>query len=177
MVPTTEVLTTGRSRFSASQALSSSRDIKMKLRREGGQREWRSGDHKTPEVILHLSPSEKKKKSFLEKAVNFFYTNLVKMTLAHSQIRTIKMKTSNAQIQTSPCGWEMHSQDSGPFQEPLLGQASWKRPLSARSSLFQPQGENTRMNLAVLKRKRCSSEKLLWSLPSQRRPPQTPPPP
>lgn len=139
----------------------------MKLHREGGQREWRSGDHKTPEVILHLSPLEKKKKSFLEKAVNFFYTNLVKMTLAHSQIRTIKMKTSNAQIQTSPCGWEMHSQDSGPFQEPLLGQVSWKCSLSARSSLCRPQGENTQMNPAVLKRKRCSSEKLLWSLPSQ----------
>lgn len=57
------------------------------------------GDHKTPEVILHLFPLEKKKKSFLGKAVNFFYTNLVKMTSAHSQIRTIKMKTSNAQIQ------------------------------------------------------------------------------
>ena len=53
-----------------------------------------SEDHKTPEVILHLFPLGKK--SFLEKAVNFFYTNLIKMTSVHSQIRTIKMKTSNA---------------------------------------------------------------------------------
>lgn len=95
MVPTIRGTDHGRSRFSTSQALSYSTDIKMKLRRGGGQRGWGSGDHKTPEVILHLFPLEKKK-SFLEKAVNFFYTNLVKMTLAHSQIRTIKMKTSNA---------------------------------------------------------------------------------
>ena len=65
----------------------------MKLHRGGANRVG-SEDHKTPEVILHLFPLGKK--SFLEKAVNFFYTNLIKMTSVHSQIRTIKMKTSNA---------------------------------------------------------------------------------
>ena len=75
------------------------------------------GDHKTPEVILHLFPLERKKKSFLGKAVNFFYTNLVKMTSAHSQIRTIKMKTSNAQIQAGPRGWETLSPVLGPLPQ------------------------------------------------------------
>lgn len=99
----------------------------MKLHREGGQGGWGRGDHKTPEVILHLFPLEKK--SFLEKAVNFFYTNLVKMTPAHSQIRTIKMKTSNAQIQTGPRGWETHSLVSGPLPPPSVSRCL----LSARS--------------------------------------------
>lgn len=76
----------------------------MKLHRERGQGRWGEENIKPLKLFRTFFPW--KKKSFLEKAVNFFYTNLVKMTSVHSQIRTIKMKTSNAQTQTGPRGWE-----------------------------------------------------------------------
>ena len=59
------------------------------------------------------------------------------MTSAHSQIRTIKMKTSNAQIQTGPRGWEMHR----PVLGPLHRQASVLRkpPLHRTELTNEPQ--------------------------------------
>lgn len=94
----------------------------MKLQRGGGGA-CGGGDYKTPKVILLFFPwifFFFFKESFLEKAVNFFYTNLVKMTSAHSQIRTIKMKTSEAQTQTGPPRWETspgRSQIQGPCRQ------------------------------------------------------------
>lgn len=105
------------------------------------------GDHKTPEVIPHLFPLEKKK-SFLEKAVNFFYTNLVKMTSAHSQIRTIKMKTSNAQTQTGPHGWETtHILGIQPwFQDPFPTKCLENASSLQGTSLWPQRDENLQLN-------------------------------